>query len=92
MTYTDGQAAAIWDILVRKAGALDDPFDAANFIGQCARGIGEWRFQGSLGFGGKLYEGRPPYVSCYPEDRTPERDRVIARTNEALAALFTETT
>lgn len=48
----------------------------------------EWRFQGSLGFGGKLYLslGRL-HVSCYPEYRTPERDALIERVNRRLEEL-----
>jgi len=32
----------------------------------------EWRFQGSLGFGGKFRYPRMS-VDCYPEDETPAR-------------------
>lgn len=45
----------------------------------------EWRFQGSLGFGGKLhFNGMRLYVGCYPEDRTPENDALIDRVNSRL--------
>ena len=46
----------------------------------------EWRFQGTLGIGGKFwrYDGRY-YVTCYPEDKTPEREAVIAKVNALLA-------
>lgn len=51
---------------------------------------GEWRFCGDLGFGGKIYtsEHAAPRVSCYPEDRTPERDAAIQRANTALEFNF----
>lgn len=45
----------------------------------------EWRFGGTLGFGGKVHlNGRGLYVSCYPEDLTPELDDLIARVNRRL--------
>jgi hypothetical protein len=48
----------------------------------------EFRFCGSLGSGGKLYvnHGRI-FVACYPEDRTPERERRIKLANARLEAL-----
>ncbi len=49
---------------------------------------GEYRFQGYLGFGGKIYaQGDAVWVSCYREDETPERLALIAVANDALAAL-----
>lgn len=59
----------------------------------------EYRFMGRLGFGGKFWwqiphnlPGRKPlgqwYVTCYPEDSTPERERMIDATNEALYDLY----
>lgn len=46
----------------------------------------EYRFQGSLGFGGKIYFGhhRGLYVSCYREDETPDRKSAIGRMNAWL--------
>ena len=48
----------------------------------------EFRFQGSLGFGGKIYFNphRGLYVSCYREDETPERNSAIERMNAWLDA------
>ena len=43
----------------------------------------EYRFCGSLGFGGKYWQERNK-VTCYLEDETPERLEVIERTNQAL--------
>lgn len=50
----------------------------------------EWRFQGSLGFGGKiwLYNSEAPYVNFYPEDSTPLRERAVLKANDELAELF----
>lgn len=48
----------------------------------------EFRFQGCLGFGGKLYRsGDGTRVDCYAEDTTPEREAVIARVNALLELL-----
>lgn len=49
----------------------------------------EFRFQGNLGFGGKLnYDGfRPAYVSYYSENRTAARDAAEALANERLVAV-----
>lgn len=49
----------------------------------------EWRFQGSLGFGGK-FRSTPTLhcrVDCYPEDETPARRETITKANAALEAL-----
>jgi hypothetical protein len=48
----------------------------------------EWRFQGSLGFGGKLWLERERWrVSCYSEDDTPERVEKIELVNALLEQL-----
>lgn len=49
----------------------------------------EWRFGGIFGFGGKVWrnDGRI-YISCYPEDRTPERAAVIEKVNTLLKELL----
>lgn len=80
---TPEQAHAIYDILVFRVGA--HPADRDAFVFHLTDGREEWRFQGSLGFGGKLYvEPRRWRVGCYREDLTPERERVIGVTNAAL--------
>ncbi len=55
----------------------------------------EFRFQGKLGFGGKFYyrpnyQSNEPraYVSCYLEDETPERLRIIKEANAALEQCY----
>lgn len=54
--------------------------------------VHEFRFCGSLGFGGKFYNNgnndNTPYVGCYPQDETQERKAKIARANERIAQLF----
>lgn len=49
----------------------------------------EFRFEGWLGYGGKLYENSQGiYVDCYPEDRTPIRTFVIKTANERIYRLI----
>lgn len=50
----------------------------------------EWRFQGALGFGGKLRVNSNrecPYVDCYSEDVTAERFAMIEKANARLAQI-----
>lgn len=76
---------AIYTILVDTCGA--QPAERMPFImHHLGRDrSGEWRFQGHLGFGGKLktLQG-PPYVDCYHEDLTPERHQIIQNANAQL--------
>lgn len=81
-----GQWYDVYDVLIEHCGALprerDDCCSAMN--SRCR----EYRFQGSLGMGGKLYNAHGKmYVSCYSEDRTPARDAAIAAANAKLAAM-----
>ncbi len=46
----------------------------------------EWRFGGKLGCGGK-YRQDNNAVDCYPEDESPERNKVIECINEELAGI-----
>ncbi|MER7280520.1 hypothetical protein ABT369_39385 [Dactylosporangium sp. NPDC000244] len=83
---TEDQANAVYNVLVEHAGAREDDRDA--FVYHVTHGCEEYRFQGVLGFGGKLYvEPRRWRVSCYREDETPARVEAIWVTNEALAEL-----
>lgn len=80
---TGEQANAVFDLLVRHAGAREEQRD--EFVYHMTRGCEEFRFQGSLGFGGKLYVDRRGWrVGCYREDLTPERADTIRRVNAAL--------
>jgi hypothetical protein len=83
------QANAVYDILVRYAGASEHNRDDFVTI-QTHQPCTEYRFMGSLGFGGKFWrnDGRW-YVSAYPEDiaAQPERERAIRLTNGPLAGL-----
>jgi hypothetical protein len=64
-------------------------FEAFVLIGGETRDPFEYRFQGALGFGGKVWlnNGEFPYVTCYPEDLTDEREAMIRSANEALKKL-----
>lgn len=85
------EAEAVWAILQEECGASDEH----GFIYHQTRElVPEWRFIGSLGFGGKFWRNsrtRPDgtwgecwYVDCYREHETPERLAVIERTNSRL--------
>lgn len=85
MKFDERDAGRIYDVLIEECGAT------AFHREQCVRyltdehGSHEFRFQGSLGFGGKVYyNGGRLYVSCYPEDRTPERTAMIRSANARL--------
>jgi hypothetical protein len=79
-----------YDVLVEVCGAREDW--RTEFVAYLTNGDDrhEYRFQGSLGFGGKLYQNRDGvYVTCYREDKTPERQQAILKANEILAAVVT---
>lgn len=86
----DARPKVIWDVLVAVCGANRDDFPGFE---ACAKNESlpiEYRFQGKLGFGGKIWIDRNrPFgeVSCYKEDETPERLEIIENTNELLASL-----
>lgn len=79
----------VYDILISHAGAhvaYRDHFVSAALSDD--RPMTEFRFQGHLGFGGKVWRyGGKLYVTCYGEDKTPKREQVILDTNAALLAI-----
>lgn len=86
----------VYDVLVEECGAprsCRDMFltiaNTPNGFYTNNRGFHEYRFQGALGFGGKLWQNHELrlHVDCYTEDRTPERDLMIARANARLKDL-----
>jgi hypothetical protein len=94
---TPKQAHAAYDILVRLAGASDHRDARDEFVYHVAhvyRPATEFRFGGSLGWGGKFRNNGncndTPHVTCYREHETPERVAAIVNVNTALAALFGE--
>lgn len=88
MKITESQAKVIWLVCVHICGAsrfLDDMDDFVRYA-QEEEPL-EFRFQGKLGFGGKLYFALPPRVSCYPEDETPDRKEMVDHANQFLSTL-----
>jgi hypothetical protein len=87
----------VWDLLVEHAGARPD--DRHSFVYSMIEQrylahndsfqTSEWRFQGVLGFGGKLYRGYPKElrVGFYREDTTPEREAIRDKVNLLLQEL-----
>lgn len=97
-SLTKEQANAIYDILVDKAGAYEG--DRPGFVyHESNEYCSEYRFMGSLGFGGKFWRnvglrsdgtyGEVWYVNVYPEDlaRWPEKRIVMDIANLALEKL-----
>lgn len=82
---------AVYDVLVEECGAHDSPDERAALAihwPDCR----EYRFQGKLGFGGKVWwnpsRSRPAvYVTCYREDQSDERNAMIERANARLSPL-----
>jgi hypothetical protein len=89
MTLDKATAARIEELLSEIFGGFYDGFE--HYVTQPCQWGHEWRFGGQLGFGGKFHmvDGFRPrmYVSCYPEDQTPERLVLIATVNAELAKL-----
>lgn len=88
-------ANKVYDILVEHAGASDSENSRLAFTyAQCRQYLTEYRFIGSLGFGGKFRRGghnQDLYVDCYSEDRSPARYEAIISTNMALRELSSDT-
>ncbi len=87
MTITNGIAENIWEVLVIHAGAStrdQDAFVTAVTEQDCQ----EYRFGGGLGFGGKVFVTSTKWwVSCYKEDETADRLRMVAAANSELVLL-----
>lgn len=80
-------------ICVEECGARGENFLLYGFAHHFAEhlrdhptGYFEWRFQGDLGYGGKLkYQSHDGFhVDCYREDETPERLERIEKANKRL--------
>lgn len=89
MKLTKQQANTVYDILVREAGADNRERWREEFVqSQTTCAPKEYRFGGSLGFGGKFWNSADRwYVTAYPEDYTPYLAGVIMITNDELADL-----
>jgi len=91
MILTEDQANQVWEILVAACGASFEGDMREQFVYHAQResmGPLEFRFQGELGFGGKVYLEKPPRVAYYPEDQTAERDEMVEAANEKLCLLW----
>lgn len=89
ITLTDRQVDAIYATISNICGAsVRQCDDFAYHFPEC----GEYRFQGKLGFGGKIYaDPLRVWVDCYPEDRTPERVALIEKANKVIGQLVATT-
>lgn len=92
---SETQALAAWKIMVEECGESDDELKRNYFLNYVTTKPGQrkvFRFQGSLGFGGKfrLNSNRnfAPYVDCYREDETPKRLAAIERANARLLSMW----
>jgi hypothetical protein len=79
----------IWDILKKHCGASEGMRE--NFLAVAPRYVAEkavleYRFQGMLGYGGKVWlnNGEHPYVNCYREDENRETLKMIRNANKEL--------
>lgn len=88
------EAHWVYDILVEECGARDDADSRHDFVHHHTKDDlpGEYRFVGALGMGGKFYlgysfDGRRMHVDYYPQDQSPERDRMVAEAKKRLAQL-----
>lgn len=90
MTLDATTAARVEELLRGECAGYYTGFE--HYVTRPCRWGHEWRFGGRLGFGGKFHmvAGLRPrmYVSCYPEDETPERRDLVAKVNAELAALI----
>lgn len=83
----------VYYLLVAEAGALDDEANRLQFQRWWERTEAgttgsEFRFCGSLGFGGKFWKRHDRWsINCYGEDETPVRRATIERVNALLAQL-----
>jgi hypothetical protein len=84
--FTYDEASLIWDILKDECGASEVWRDAFTHWVVDQRMVGqEFRFQGDLGFGGKVWFYLDKiYVNCYREDETPERLAMMSHANLRL--------
>lgn len=84
-SLTENQAEQVWAILAQECGASNLYWEKISFVNEFSKDVpaSEWRFQGSLGFGGKFRFPRMS-VDCYPEDLTPARREAIDKANSRL--------
>jgi hypothetical protein len=82
---------AVYDLLVKHGGAVDDPNMKESFIlayTQREFPATEFRCVGKLGFGGKFWRNAGKFcITYYPEDHTKKQDAIEAKLNGLLAEL-----
>jgi hypothetical protein len=79
-------AARAAQVCIEECGGTPGHFEGMAYHLDLERDFFEWRFQGALGFGGKLkwQKGRGFYVTCYQEDENDERRAMMDAANERL--------
>jgi hypothetical protein len=86
LNMTSDEANQVYDILIAEARAPQSQRDSFVREFTSDKPTTEWRFMGALGFGGKFrFPGTR--IDCYPEDETPARRKIIAKTNLKLRVL-----
>ena len=80
---------SVFDMLNTIGGAHESMRQDFIYHHTSAQPCDEYRFQGKLGFGGKYWR-KENRVSCYREDETPERLRLIIELDAALSKLSNE--
>lgn len=88
---TREQANAAYDILVKNCRAKNDDglrFGFVSAVAHLVHPADKYRFQGSLGFGGKFRNNGNrddvPHVDCYPKDETPARLKAVEATSSTF--------
>lgn len=76
----------VFDLLILHGGAHESMRSDFIFNHTSESPCNEYRFQGSLGFGGKYYREKSR-VSCYSEDENTKRIVAIRVLNDALQEL-----
>lgn len=92
---TPEEADAAYTVLVKEVGAVDDALERQSFIWSVTddtHPTSEYRFGGSIGFGGKFRNNGnrndTPHVDCYREEESPEVNAAIERANLTLTEIF----
>jgi len=81
----------IYDILVKVCGASEGDRDSFVYNQSKRNHPTEWRFIGTLGFGGKFWRVYDRiYVNCYPEHETPATRKTIEEANRQLAQVYAD--
>ncbi len=85
----EDQARQIWAILVEYCDAPGDSDMESAFVDYLvSTPRAEFRFQGNLEFGGKLYvNGNGIYVAYYKEHKNDEREKAKCMANKKIAEL-----